>query len=187
AVGGGFEEVDRSGDVGEVQTYQFTELVPAFLRRAQRFLGEWDARVPSLTFAPLDMNRPFAEQGVPPDSVSIVYAVNTLHVAHDLAFTLGEVRRVLEPGGQVIVSECIRPFSGATLYPEFIFNLMETFRAPRLHPHYRPNGGFLTPAQWTAALEAAEFSDVRVFPDIARILDVFPTFYVATLGARRPA
>jgi len=179
------EQLDMTRRLGDVQAYWFTEPVPAFLRRAQRLLGEWYARVPSLTFAPLDMNRPFAEQGVPPDSVSIVYAVNTLHVAHDLAFTLGEVRRVLEPGGQIIVSECIRPFSGCTLYPEFVFNLMETFRAPRLHPRYRPNGGFLTPAQWTAALEETGFSDVRVFPDIAPILDVFPTFYVAAFGANR--
>src|SRR5262249_51230079 len=126
------ERLDTTARLGDVQAYRFTELVPAFLRRAQRLLGERDARVPSLTFAPLAMNRPFAEQGGPPDSVSIVYAVNALHVAHDLAFTLGEVRRVLEPGGQIIMSECIRPFSGATLYPEFVFNLMETFRAPRL-------------------------------------------------------
>jgi len=181
------EQLDTTGRLAEVQAYQFTELVPAFLRRAQRLLGEWDARVPSLTFAALDMNRPFAEQGVPPDSVSIVYAVNTLHVAHDLAFTLGEIHRVLEPGGQIIVSECIRPFTGGTLYPEFVFNLMETFRAPRLHPRYRPNGGFLTPAQWTAALEETGFSNVRVFPDIARVLEIFPTFYVATFGANRLA
>jgi SAM-dependent methyltransferase len=170
-----------------VQAYRFTELVPAFLRRAQRLLAEWCAKVPALTFAPLNMNRPFAAQGVPPNSVSIVYAVNTLHVAHDLAFTLGEVRRVLEPGGQLIVSECIRPFAGRTLYPEFIFNLLETFRAPRLHPRYRPNGGFLTPEQWTAALEDTGFSDVRVLPDIARVRDVFPTFSVATFGANRLA
>jgi SAM-dependent methyltransferase len=181
------EHLDTTGRLGEVQAYRFTELVPAFLRRAQRLLGEWCARVPLLTFAPLDMNRPFAAQGVPPNSVSIVYAVNTLHVAHDLAFTLGEVRRVLEPGGQLIVSECIRPFAGRTLYPEFVFNLLETFRAPRLHPRYRPNGGFLTPEQWTEALEDTGFSDVRVFPNIARIRDVFPTFSVATCGATRLA
>ena len=31
----------------------------------------------------------FGEQGVAPASVSVVYAVNTLHAAHDLGFTLG--------------------------------------------------------------------------------------------------
>lgn len=180
------ERLTAAGRLSEVQAYRFTELVPAFLRRAQRLHERFaDARV--FTFAPLDMNRAFGEQGVAPASVSIVYAVNTLHVAHDLAFTLDQVRGALEPGGQLIVSECIRPTPGQTLYPEFVFNLMEPFRAPRLHPDYRPNGGFLTPEQWTQALETAGLVDVRVFPDIARIRDTVPDFYVAAIGASRPS
>jgi hypothetical protein len=74
-----------------------------------------------------------------------------------------------------------------TLYPEFVFNLLETFRSPRLHPSYRPNGGFLTPEQWTEALEAAGFRDVRLLPDIMRIREEFPGFCVAAIGATRPA
>lgn len=181
------ETLAAAGRLGDVRGYRFTELVPLFLRRAQRLLEARFTDAPFLTFAPLDMNRAFAEQGVAPASVSIVYAVNTLHVAHDLAFTLGEVRRVLEPGGRLVLSECVRPRPGDTLYPEFVFNLMQTFRAPRLHPGYRPNGGFLTPEQWTAALEAAGFRDLRILPDIARLRDVVPSFYVAALGATPPA
>jgi SAM-dependent methyltransferase len=178
------ERLTEVGRLGEVTAYQFTELVPAFLRRAQRLKERFpDAR--SLAFSTLDMNRSFVEQGVAPGTVSIVYAVNTLHVAHDLAATLREVRQSLEPGGQIIVSECIRPRPGQTLYPEFIFNLLETFRAPKLDPAYRPNGGFLTPEQWQAALEAAGFSQVRTLPDIAVIREVVPTFSVAAIGATR--
>lgn len=181
------ERLSSAGRLGDLQTYRFTELVPAFLRRGQRFLQERFPDRPPLTFAPLDMNRPFDEQGVSPESVSIVYAVNTLHVAHDFTFTLGQVRQALEPGGQLIVSECVRPRMADTLYPEFVFNLLETFRSPRLHPAYRPNGGFLMPEQWTEALEAAGFRDVRMLPDIMRIRDEFPGFCVAAIGATRPA
>ena len=179
------ERLTAVGRLGEVSRYRFTELIPAFLRRGQRNVEARFGAVPGFTFEPLDMNRPFAEQGVAPASVSIVYAVNTLHVAHDLAFTLAEVRRALQPRGQLIISECVRPFPGQTLYPEFVFNLMETFRAPRLHPAYRPNGGFLTTGQWAGALEAGGFEDVRVLPDVASIRDVFPTFCAAALGATR--
>jgi SAM-dependent methyltransferase len=181
------ERLSRAGHRTDLQAYRFTELVPAFLRRGQRLLEARFKDGPPLTFAPLDMNRPFTEQGVPPASVSIVYAVNTLHVATDLAFTLGEVARVLEPGGQLIVSECVRPQPADTLYPEFVFNLLETFRSPRLHPAYRPNGGFLTPEQWTGALQAAGFRDVRLLPDVLRIRDAFGGFYVAAIGATGPA
>jgi SAM-dependent methyltransferase len=181
------ERLADAGRLAEIHAYRFTELVPVFLRRGQRLLQDRFPDAAFLTFAGLDMNRPFAEQGIAPEGVSIVYAVNTLHVAHDLAFTLGEIRRALEPGGQLIVSECIRPRPADTLYPEFVFNLLETFRAPRLHPGYRPNGGFLTPEQWVEALRAAGFQEVRVLPDIAHIREVFPTFYVAAIGGLRPA
>jgi SAM-dependent methyltransferase len=181
------EALGAAGRLDEIASYRVTELVPAFLRRAQRFLQERFREMHGLAFAPLDMNRPFAEQGVTAASTSVVYAVNTLHAAHDLAFTLGEVRRALAPLGQLIISECIRPRPDDTIYPEFVFNLMEAFRAARLDPVWRPNGGFLTPEQWSAALEAAGFADVRTMPDVARIRAVFPTFYVAAIGATRPA
>jgi SAM-dependent methyltransferase len=181
------EHLAAAGRLADVQAYRFTELVPAFLRRGQRLLHDRLPGGPPITFAALDMNRPFADQGVAPESVSIVYAVNTLHVAHDLAFTLGEIRRVLEPDGQLIVSECVRPWPGDTLYTEFVFNLLQTFRSPCLHPGYRPNGGFLTPEQWTGALEATGFGDVRLLPDVTRIRDGFSGFYVAAIGATRPA
>ena len=180
------EHLADAGRLGDLQAYQFTELVPAFLRRGQRLLQEVSRDGPRVTFAPLDMNRPFAEQAILPESASIVYAVNTLHVAHDLAFTLGEIRRTLQPGGQLIVSECVRPWPGDTLYPELIFNLLLTFRSPCLHPGYRPNGGFLTPEQWTGALEASGFRDVRLLPDVVRIRDEFSGFHVAAIGATRP-
>ena len=178
------QRLDETGRLSQLEAYRFTELVPAFLRRGERLLQRFPARI--LSFAPLDMNRPFAEQGVAPASVSLVYAVNTLHVAHDLAFTLGEIRRTLAPAGQLVASECIRPVAGDTVYPEFVFNLLETFRAPKLDPGYRPNGGFLTPEQWTEALQASGFVEVQVLPDIARVRQVFPSFYVAAIGARRP-
>jgi SAM-dependent methyltransferase len=180
------QHLAEAGRLGDLQAYRFTELVPAFLRRGQRLLQDVAGDRSRVTFAPLDMNRPFAEQAIAPESVSIVYAVNTLHVAHDLAFTLGEIRRTLEPGGQLIVSECVRPWPADTLYPEFIFNLLLTFRSPCLHPGYRPNGGFLTPEQWTGALEAAGFRDIRLLPDVVRIRDEFSGFHVAAIGATCP-
>ena len=98
---------------------------------------------------------------------------------------LAQIRRALEPGGQLVVSECVRPWPDDTLYPELVFNLLQTFRSPRLHPGYRPNGGFLTPEQWTGALEAAGFRDVRLLPDVTRIREAFSGFHLAAIGATR--
>jgi SAM-dependent methyltransferase len=180
------EALEDAGRLSELEAYRFTELIPAFLRRGQAVLEARFPGAPWLSAAPLDMNRPFSEQDVPAGSMSAIFAVNTLHVARDLGATLTEILRALRPGGCLVLGECIRPFPGQTVYAEFVFNLMESFRAPRLHPVWRPNGGFLTPEQWAMALEAAGFGDVRVVPDIRRLRDRFPTFYVASLVAARP-
>jgi SAM-dependent methyltransferase len=177
----------RAGRWGEISEYRFTELVPAFLRRGQNALQTRFPDASFLRFAPLDMNRPFGEQGVAPGSVSLVYAVNTVHVARDLDFTLRETFQALAPGGRLVISECVRTIPAHVIYVEFIFNLMETFRSPVLNPSYRPNGGFLTPEQWQGALQAAGFIDVGMYPDIRRLRADFPDFCVGAVSARRPA
>jgi SAM-dependent methyltransferase len=180
------QELEARGRLEAIGEYRFTELVPAFLRRGQQAL-EARPRTPfPIRFGPLDMNRPFAEQGVAPGSVAVVYAVNTLHVAHDLAFTLGEALRALEPGGRLIVSECLRPFPRQPIHAEFVFSLAETFRSPRLHPVYRPNGGFLTAEQWRDAMGAAGFADVCFLPDAMEVRNKAPDFFVGAVGATRP-
>ena len=181
------ERFRDEGRLGEIASYRFTELIPAFLRRGQRALTACYGASGVLSFGRLDMDKPFAAQGVEESSRTFVYAVNALHVARDLAFTLAEIRRSLKPGGTLVLSECVRPYSGHPVYVEFIFNLMESFRAPQLDPRFRPNGGFLTPEQWTAALEAAGFSAVRFFPDLPRLREHVPVFFVAAIGARRSA
>jgi SAM-dependent methyltransferase len=180
------ERLEAEGRLGTIAGYRFTEFVPAFLRRGEQTLRARYPALSALSAATLDMNRPFAEQGVAPASVSVVYAVNTLHVARDLDFTLGEIFQALEPGGRLVVSECVRPRPRQPIEAEFVFNLTETFRSPRLHPLYRPSGGFLTPEQWRGAMEAAGFVGTRFLPDIPHLRDKAPRFVVAAVGATRP-
>jgi SAM-dependent methyltransferase len=172
------------GRAASVASYRFTEISLPFLRRGQKSLMAGFPEVPC-AFARLDMNKPFAEGGIAPGAYALVHGVNTLHVARDLAFTLGEVRTALAPRGSIVISECVRPFPGQPVYVEFVFNLLEAFREPVLVPAWRPNGGFLTPEQWTTALEANGFGDVRIVPDIAAIRDVYPSFVVAAVVASK--
>lgn len=193
-IGGGFgsgamallDRFEEAGAVDRIAAYRFTELSPIFLRRGQRFLASRPDARDRVTCVRLDMNRPFAEAGIKPGSLSVVYGVNTLHVACDLAFTLREIYTALAPGGLVIASECVRPFPGRTVYVEFVFELLESFRSPILDPAWRPNGGFLTPEQWVAAFRAAGFVNPFVWPDVCRIRDRYPAFVVAAVGATRP-
>jgi SAM-dependent methyltransferase len=174
--------LQASGRAASVASYRFTEISIPFLRRGQKTLPAAFPGVP-FAFARCDMNRPFSEANVAPGSYALVHGVNTLHVASDLAFTLGEIRTALRPSGALVVSECVRPFPRQPIYVEFIFNLLEAFREPVLDPAWRPNGGFLTPEQWTAALTANGFRDVRMVPDLVAIREVYPAFVVASIVA----
>jgi L-histidine N-alpha-methyltransferase len=176
------DRLGTAGRLGAIAEYRFTEFVPAFLRRGEQTIRARHPALSALRFGPLDMNRPFSEQGVAPGSVSVVFAVNTLHVARDLDFTLAEVRRALEPGGCLAMAECIRPQPRQPIYTEFVFNLTEAFRSSV----NRPAGGFLTPEQWQAALGTAGFADVRFLPDVVRIRQQVPDFLVAAIGATSP-
>ena len=181
------ERLEAADRLGAIHEYRFTELVPAFLRRGEQALRAHRPDSVPIRFDTLDMNRSFEAQGIAPSSVTVVYAVNTLHVAHDLDFTLGQILRMLRPGGWLIASECVRPYPRQAIYAEFIFNLIQTFRSPRLHPVYRPNGGFLTPDQWKGAIESAGFLDTRFVPDVMRIRRQVPDFFVSAIGAIRPS
>jgi SAM-dependent methyltransferase len=184
-VGGGFGSgasavLDRlavAGATGRLESYRFTEISPLFLRRGQRSLAARPDARGRVTFGTLDIDRPFAEAGIEPGTVSVVYGVNTLHVARDLPFTLREIRRALAPGGLVLAAECMRPFAGQTVYVELVFVLLEAFR--------RPGGGFLTPEEWGSAFDAAGFAEPFVWPDLAAIRPHYPSFVVAATGATR--
>jgi len=178
------ERLAGTGRLGTVPSYRLTEIAPSFLRRAQRRLAGRFPTVP-LLYGRLDMDRAFAEAGIEEGACALVYAVNTLHVARDLEFTLGEIRRALAPGGAIVLSECLRPFGDRPIYIEFLFNLLEAFRAHRPADPWRPDGGFLTPERWVTVLAAGGFRDARVYPDIARIREVCPAFVVGAITAVR--
>ena len=171
-------------DGGLPVTYHLTEISPLFLKRAQRNLSARHGHV-TLKFSELDIDRPFPPDTVAPGTYALAYGVNVLHVARDLAATLGELHKALRPGGMLVMAECVRPFADTALPIELVFNLLDSFRNPVLVPPWRPNGGFLTPEQWTAAIQANGFTDVRVYPDVASIRDDYPNSMIAAITARR--
>jgi SAM-dependent methyltransferase len=179
------ERLARDGALARLSRYTFTEIVPTFLRRAERTLKARFATVP-FEFLRLDMDRDFEAQGVLPESADLVYAVNTVHVAKDLGATLGRIRRTLKPGGVVVFSECVRPFAGQPIYVEFVFNFLENFTGVATDPETRPTHGFLTPESWRRAFRAAGFSDPEILPDVESLARHYDAFFVAAVSARRP-
>ncbi len=179
------DRLARDGALSRIGHYVFTEIVPTFLRRAERTLK---SRHPSLDLRclRLDMDRPFAEQGVEPGTADVVYAVNTIHIAKDLGAALARVRETLKPGGVAVFSECVRPFEGQPIYVEFVFNFLENFTGVATDAATRPNHGFLTPDNWRKALAKAGFEKPEILPDVEELARHYDAFFVAAVSARRP-
>ena len=86
--------------------YLYTDISPAFLRHGEREFGD---RFPFLSFATLDVEADPAGQGFDPEAYDVVLATNVLHATEDIGRTLGNVARLLRPGGLLLVNEVTRP------------------------------------------------------------------------------
>ena len=179
------ERLARDAALSRIGRYRFTEIVPTFLRRAERAIRQRFPELP-IDFGRLDMNADFAAQGVAPGEADVVYAVNTVHIARDLGATLARIREALRPGGMAVFSECVRPFPGQPIYVEFVFNFLENFTGVATDPATRPTHGFLTPENWRRAFAAAGFESPAVLPDVESLAKHYDAFFVAAVSARRP-
>jgi SAM-dependent methyltransferase len=179
------ERLARDGALDRVERYVFTEIVPTFLRRAERTLKARFSELP-VEFRKLDMNEDFPAQGVPAETADVVYAVNTVHIARDLGATLSRIRHTLKPGGVAVFSECVRPFPEQPIYVEFVFNFLENFTGVATDAETRPNHGFLTPENWRRAFRASGFERAEILPDVEELARHYDAFFVAAVSARRP-
>ncbi|WP_306591238.1 class I SAM-dependent methyltransferase [Geothrix sp. 21YS21S-4] len=168
--------------LGRIGEYRFTDVAPAFLRRAQRDLEAGAPGLP-LVFQSLDLNRPCGDQGIAAESLDAIVGVNVVHAAQDLGATLRDLRSRLKPGGRLILGECLKPNLDAPLYLEFFFTFVASFTEVALDPDWRPRHGFLTPEAWAAALRHAGFASVDHLPPPRPLMDRHPAFTVGALTA----
>jgi SAM-dependent methyltransferase len=173
----------EQGWLGRIAEYRFTDVAPAFLRKAQRELRGLAPGLP-LAFQALDLNRPLGEQGVEAASLDALVGINVLHVAQDLEATLLYLRSRLKPGGRLVIGECLKPTLDRPLYLEFIFNFIKSFTDVRLDARWRPRHGFLTPEAWDVALTHAGFTDLAHLPPSRPLMDQHPDFTVGAITAR---
>jgi len=197
AGGGAFEVLEIGGGCGSgaeqalrvlgdgITRYRFTEVAETFARHGERAARAAAAPSTVVETARLDMTLPWRDQGVEPGTFDAVYSVNCFHVAPDLDFVVGEAAAALEPGGAVVVSECVRPTKLARpIHAEIIFDFLDSFTDVATDPVRRPTHGFLTPAAWRATFEAAGLVDVTVLPDVDEIAEQYPDFVVGAVTAR---
>lgn len=85
--------------------YCFTDVSAAFLSLARGKFSD----IPSLSYRVLDIENDPADQGFEPGSYDVIIAANVLHATADLRHTLAHVRKLLAPGGMLLLVEGVRP------------------------------------------------------------------------------
>jgi hypothetical protein len=110
-----------------------------------------------------------------------VYGVNVLHVAKDLLFSLNQARFALASDGWLVIGECLRPYPNQPIYPELMFQILESFTDVHTDQEIRPNPGFLTANQWRRAFTRAGFARAEVAPDVDRIRGIYPHFFTGAI------
>jgi SAM-dependent methyltransferase/acyl carrier protein len=135
--------------------YWFTDLSEHFFNRAAREFADY----PFLHFSRFDAELDPASQGFTEGGFDIVLAANSLHATQDLNQALEHAKRLLRPGGLLVLYEVTHPLSWFPMSLALIEGLQ------RHADELRPKGAMLGPAEWDSALRGAGFDDVALFPE----------------------
>jgi polyketide synthase PksN len=175
---------DERGFLPRIQRYLITEPNAFFRRCSQRKLSKQYPGLP-LEWASLDLDLPWSDQGINPGEFDLIYAVNVMHIAKDLLSSLKEARSALAGDSWLILAECLRPHVNQPIYPELMFQILESFTDVQTDPEIRPNPGFLTVEQWRRAFSRAGFDHTEVAPDIDHIREIYPHFFTGAIGGQK--
>jgi SAM-dependent methyltransferase len=171
------------GLLSRVERYRITEPNAYFRRCSQRKLTAQYPNLP-LEWAPLDLDLPWNTQGITSGEFDLVYAVNVMHISKNLLFSLSEARSALANDGWLVIGECVRPYDNQPIYPELMFQILDSFTNVETDPEFRPNPGFLTAEQWRRAFSRAGFRQTKVAPDIDRIREIYPHFFTGAISGQ---
>ena len=166
-----------------MERYRITEPNAYFRRCSQRKLTAQYPNLP-LEWAPLDLDLPWKSQGIASEEFDLVYAVNVMHISKNLLFSLSEARSALATDGWLVIGECVRPYDDQPIYPELMFQILDSFTNVETDPEVRPNPGFLTAEQWRRAFSRAGFRQTKVAPDIERIREIYRHFFTGAISGQ---
>jgi polyketide synthase PksN len=169
-----------------LERYVVTEPNAYFRRCNQRKLAAQYPNLP-LEWATVDLDLPWSAQGIASEEFDLVYAVNVMHISKNLLFSLNEARSALATGGWLVIGECVRPYENQPMYPELMFQILDSFTNVETDPEIRPNPGFLTAEQWRRAFLRAGFTRTEIAPDMERIRNIYPHFFTGAICGQNTA
>jgi SAM-dependent methyltransferase/acyl carrier protein len=162
--------------VGSASEYWYTDVSAGFLHHGKTAFG---AKFPFTKFQVMDLEQDPVGQGFAAESFDVVFASNVVHATRNIARTVGHLRRLVRPGGVLLLNEMTASRDFATL----TFGLLDgwwLYDDPDARLAYSP---LLSVAQWRSALEVAGF----VVEDVQGDEDFTQSVIVASAGGRDKA
>ncbi|KAI0508959.1 hypothetical protein F5B22DRAFT_658737 [Xylaria bambusicola] len=152
--------------------YRFTDTTPSFLASGE----ERFSRYGGMTFGTFDMEKSGESQGYEQDW-DVVVASNVIHATSDIKSTLLNIRKVLKPGGKLILLELTQSQLSAGL----VLGTFSDFWKADYDPNFpRHDGPFLSKSLWQRVLPASGFSGLDFYLDDYAGANVSATVICAT-------
>ncbi len=139
-------------------SYLFTDVSPLFLDTARARFARASAPGPDVTFASFDMDRDPAEQGFKDADFDLIVSANAVHASADLPLLLSRLRRLLAPGGGLMLVESTTDFAWFDMSTGLIEGWQHFTDAARQE---QP---LLSAPQWLEVLAAAGFVNPGAWP-----------------------
>jgi acyl transferase domain-containing protein/SAM-dependent methyltransferase/acyl carrier protein len=160
--------------------YVYTDISSRFIQHGESRFGR---DYPFATFRTLDIERSLDAQGFASGEFDLVLATNVMHATRRLDRSLGELQRLLRPGGLFLLNELTEVHDFATV----TFGLLDgwwQFDDEVLRLRDAP---LLSESSWRAALRTCGFDAIRTWtlPSLTEAEGNYQTLFAAVAGARR--
>lgn len=149
-----FSEIGQS-----FQSYTYTDLSAAFFQNASNIFSEQRDR---MVFKTLDAEKDPLEQGFTEGSYDLIVAFFIIHAVSDVRKALRHLRKLLRPGGYLVVGEGQHSDTATVATSGFIFGTLQGWWYGA--PEGRELSPYVSPQEWNQLLIETGFSGFDAHP-----------------------
>ncbi|KAJ2987981.1 hypothetical protein NUW58_g4216 [Xylaria curta] len=156
----GLLQAMSSGGLMRWSTYHYTDISPAFLSAASAKFHSYSGNI---TFASCDISEDPVTQSFVQGSYDLVVASQVLHLAVDIEQALFNIRKLLRPGGKLLLIDTTLP--DTAVQTGFAFGLLEdwwTSLNQRRRSGSIADSPYLTTELWDERIRNSGFSGIDV-------------------------
>lgn len=148
------EMSSADGAINKWGTYDYTDISPAFFSQAR---VKFEQYAHKMRFRTCDISQDPVSQSFDSGFYDLAIASHVLHATDDIQQSLQHIRKLLKPGGKLLLFETTVPDA---VHIGFAFGLLKGWWSPLDHQERSPYSPCLDVPQWEEQLQKAGFSGV---------------------------